>query len=155
MDTAHSQKVKLLVGIDFGTAYSSVAYYIDRRSIDQRCRPLPLGTIPIERLHVVRFHDDLQVSSQLGWDRELEEWTWGASVDDLVEREEISESERIQMFKLCLESSDMAKGTRERVKDQFDKLPPLAKKKLGPEHIPWPERLVALYLKFLWKEAKC
>ena len=75
-------------------------------------------------------------------------------MDNLVERREILESERIQMFKLCLESSDLAKGTRERVKYQFDKLPPLAKKKLGPEHIPWPERLVSLYLEFLWQEAK-
>ena len=74
-------------------------------------------------------------------------------MDGLVERGEMLESERITMFKICLESSDMAKHTRERVKDQFDKLPPLAKKQLGPENIPWPERLVSLYLKFLWQEA--
>ena len=156
MDTAHSQNIKpkLLVSIDFGTCNSSVAYYLDRRSVNQRHRTLALGRIPPSCLKVVQFHRDAQVSSQLGWCRDLETWTWGRAVDGLVERGEILESERITMFKICLESSDMAKGTRERVKDQFDKLPLLAKKQLGPENIPWPERLVSLYLKLLWQEAK-
>ena len=153
---SHRQNVqpKLLVSIDFGTAYSSVAFYIDRRPVDERNRTLALGEIPPSRLNVVRFHRDAQVSSQLGWCRDSETWAWGRAVDDLVDSGDILESERIQMFKLCLESSDMAKGTRERVKDQFDKLPPLAKKQLGPENIPWPERLVSLYLQFLWRDAK-
>lgn len=156
MDTSHSHNIppKLLISIDFGTAYSSVAFYIDRRPVDQRYRALALGKVSPSRLNVVRFHRDAQVSSQLGWCRDSETWAWGRAVDGLVERGEILESERIQMFKLCLESSDMAKGTRERVKHQFDKLPPLAQKQLGPEIIPWPERLVSQYLKLLWKDAK-
>ena len=155
-DNVHSQTMppKLLVSIDFGTAYSSVAFYIDRRPVDQGHRTLALGKIPPSRLNVVRFHRDAQVSSQLGWSRESETWVWGRAVDGLVERGEILESERIMMFKLCLESSDMAKSTRERVKNQFDKLPLLAQKQLGPENIPWPERLVSLYLKLLWQDAK-
>ena len=153
---SHSQTIppKLLISIDFGTAYSSVAFYIDQRPVDQRYRTLALGMIPPERLNVVRFDKHAQVSSQLGWCRDSETWAWGNAVDDLVERREILESERIQMFKLCLESSDMAKCTRERVKGQFDKLPLLARKQLGPEVIPWPERLVSLYLKLLWEDAK-
>ena len=153
--TSHPQKIppKLLVSIDFGTAYSSIAYYIDRRPLDQRYRTLALGRVPTERLNVVRFNGDEQISSQLAWCRDSEKWLWGRAVDVLIECGDILESERIQMFKLCLESSDMAKGTRERVKDQYDKLPPLAKNQLGPQHIPWPERLVSLYLRLLWQDA--
>ena len=156
INSSHSQTLppKLLVSIDFGTAYSSVAYYIDPRPADQRNRTLALGKIPLSGLHVVRFDRDAQVSSQLAWSRDSGTWAWGTAVDELVNSGEISESERITMFKLCLESSDIAQSTRKRVKAQFDKLPPLARTQLGPEHIPWPERLVTLYLKLLWGNAK-
>ena len=67
---------------------------------------------------------------------------------------QIMESDRIQMFKLCLEDSSLAKSTRERVKGQLDRLPGLARKKLGQPDMPWPERLVSFYLKMLWNDSR-
>lgn len=155
-DGSYSRKSlpKLLISFDFGTSYSSVAYYLDRRPDDQRHHTIALGRILPSRLDVVRFHRDAQVSSQLAWCPDSETWAWGRAVDGLVERGVILESDRILLFKLCLESSNMAKGIRERVKGQFDKLPPLAKKQLGSQHLPWPERLVSLYLRLLWEDAQ-
>ena len=155
-DAFYSRKSlpKLLIGFDFGTSYSSLAYYLDRRPDDQKHHTIALGRILPSGLKVVDFQGDSQVSSQLAWCRDSGTWAWGRAVDGLVERGMILESDRILQFKLCLESSDMAKSTRERVKGQFDKLPPLAKRQLGPEHIPWPERLVSLYLRLLWEAAQ-
>ena len=64
------------------------------------------------------------------------------------------ESDRIQMFKLCLENSSLAKSTRERVEGQLDRLSALAWDKLGHPDMPWPERLVSLYLKLLWHDSR-
>lgn len=71
-----------------------------------------------------------------------------------VAEHEILESDRIHFIKLCLEQSTLANATRLRVKGQLDRLPQHAHRLLGSDEVPWPERLVTLYLKLLWKAAR-
>ncbi|KAG7006032.1 hypothetical protein G7Y79_00016g040170 [Physcia stellaris] len=151
---ATHQLQKLIVGIDFGTANSSVAYFIDKRTAHQRAIGLALGEVFISDLKSIDFDREPQIASQLAYDSKEEEWIWGSAVDELVEQREIMESDRIQMFKLCLENSSLAKSTRERVEGQLDRLPALAWEKLGHPDMPWPERLVSLYLKMLWHDSR-
>ena len=145
---------KLVVSIDFGTAYSAVAYILDPRHAGGTTRSPALGDIPLSRFRTVHFDRRAQVSSQLAWYDREEQWVWGDAVDGLVERKEILESDRIQMFKLCLEHSRMTERTRERVQRQLDRLPPIARKQLGQADVPDFENLISLYLARLWAEAK-
>ena len=145
---------KLLICIDFGTAFSAVAHTIHPLPTPESSRSLAIGKIPIRNLRFVRFRGLPQVSSEFAWNAQDNEWVWGAEVEDRIDRQEIPEGARIQLIKLCLEQSDLTEETRMKVKRQLDILPAIARQQLGPDDIPWAERLVALYLKKLWEEAK-
>ena len=140
----------LLVAIDFGTAFSAIAHTIGRHPAAGRPEGLPLGIDHRPKPTAVRFQTDPQVNNQLAWNNQRGEWVFGNEVDSLVERRTISEADRFQMIKLCLDTSII----RHKVKSQLDRLQSLAHERLGPDHIAWPERLVSLYLNMLWKKAK-
>ena len=158
MSTDYSDPVlrtrKILIGIDFGTSKSSVAFTIDPRPARDRARILPLGKIALRDLRVVQFDGEDQVSTQIAWNVKDQQWVCGADVDEQVESGDIPESSRILSIKLCLEQSSLTESIRKRVKSQFDQLPPAAIEELGPEDVPWAERLVGLYLRYLWKHAR-
>ena len=148
---------RLLVSIDFGTAFSAVAHTIVSTPPDERSTPPALGTVSPYNLKNVQFSRDCQVSSQVAWHKDGSgggQWEWGPDVDEFIERGEILESDRIQMVKLCLEESPLSQATRTRVKAQLDGLPPLAWQILGLVSLSWAERLVSLFLGKLWAEAK-
>ncbi|KAG7007535.1 hypothetical protein G7Y79_00009g026440 [Physcia stellaris] len=104
----------LLVAIDFGTAYSSVVYYIDTRSPHERAKGLALGKIPLAALKVVGFNRAAQIGTQMAWYDKRQMWLWGHRVDEYIHRKEILESDRIQMAKLYMEHSEMTKPIRDR-----------------------------------------
>ena len=68
---------KLIVGIDFGTANSSVAYYIDKRTAQQRANGLALGEVFISSLKAIDFDKEPQIASQLAYYSKKEKWIWG------------------------------------------------------------------------------
>ena len=68
---------KLIVGIDFGTANSSVAYFIDKRTTHQRAIGLALGEVFISDLKSIEFDREPQIATQLAYYSKEEEWIWG------------------------------------------------------------------------------
>ena len=144
----------LLVAIDFGTAYSSVVYYIDTRSPHERAKGLALGKIPLAALKVVGFNRAAQIGTQMAWYDKRQMWLWGHRVDEYIHRKEILESDRIQMAKLYMEHSEITKPIRDRVTAQLEALPEVARMQLGRSKHCWAEGLVSLYLRELWADTK-
>ena len=144
---------KLMVGIDFGSAFSAVAYHIDRRSASERSRGLALEKM-VNRLKPLRFDDNYQVSSQIAWDTGSKKWVWGDEVNQLINDKQIKIAERIELLKLCLETSDINTSTRAQVHHQLCGLPKSAQKQLKLNDENWPDHLISLYLGMLWKDAK-
>lgn len=147
------EKRRILFSIDFGTAFSSVVYYIDRRLPQERVSGLPLDKASF-RIKEIKFWSDFQVSSQLAWNDIHGQWEWGYRVDLCIQEGQIAARDRIDMLKLCLERSDIGDGVRAQLSQQLKRLPPLAWEQLGQDNVKDPaERLISLYLRCLWQDS--
>ena len=149
---SHEQR-RILFSIDFGTAFSSVAYFIDRRLPHERVCGLALDKAS-SRLKPIKFYSDFQVSSQLAWNNIDGKWEWGYRVDECIQEGQIAAWDRIEMLKLCLERSNVGVSVLAKLSPQLKRLPPLAWEKLGQANVKDPaERLISLYLQFLWQDS--
>ena len=140
---------KLLIGIDFGTAYNAVAYNLGSATRTGNLHGLPPSTI-----RVVNFNNQPQVKCQLAWWHERKQWVWGSKVDDLVESGRILESDRILMFKLGLDQSDETREPRNRVRDQLQDIPSCAWDNLADTDADEFEKLITIYLKMFWADVQ-
>ena len=140
---------KLLVAIDFGTAYNAVAY-----SLGPVTRTDSLHGLPPSTIRVVNFNNQTQVKCQLAWWHERGQWAWGIRLDDLVESGKILDSGRILMFKLGLDQSDETRKPRDRVRDQLQDIPLCAWDELRGTNADDFEKLIIIYLKRFWADAK-
>ena len=147
------RRPKMLIAVDFGTAYSALSFTNVPKYTNRETRR-PLGTVPPARLSAVQFGSNYELSSELAWDNQENQWLWGHAVDNAVAQGIVKGSDRLQLIKLCVEQSKLSEATRVRVKSQLDALPPLAKEKLGSSAVPWSERLITLYLRELWTFAR-
>ena len=155
---------KLLLSIDFGTAYSSVAIYVDTRSSSERIQGLALRDIPLSKIKALQLSETKQISTQMAWYEKEGMWVIAPEMDQLIQAEEIPESAPIKLCKLCLEQSADTVAIRERVKGQLDKLPLNARAQISPAPLQrpttftsderWAEGLVSTYLKLLWTKVK-
>lgn len=151
-DEGHGRK--LVICIDYGTAFSSVAYALDARCAQEPPRKLGIGEIPLTSLKTVSFNRWRQVPSELAWYAKHELWVWGDDVESLVQIGEILDTDRYQMLKICLEQSSLSLTTREKVQRQLNCLPAIAKQQLSHEEKPRFDHLVSLYLARLWERSK-
>ena len=140
---------KILVGIDFGTAYNAVAY-----SLGSATRTDSLLGLPPSSIRFVDFNNQPQVKCQLAWRYDKEQWEWGRRVDDLVESRKILESGRISMFKLGLDQSDESREPRNRVQNQLQDIPSCAWDELGDTDADDFEKLITIYLKKFWADSR-
>lgn len=135
----------LIIGFDIGTAFSAVTYTI--------ARSRNIGKNKIEKstdqLFPVRFAHGEQVSSQLAWDSRQRCWVWGDTVDDMAVNGENDDTDRIEMIKLCLDTSGKTQNIRMKVEKQLAGLPEDSYKEFG-HRPPTAQDLMGLYLKFLW-----
>lgn len=137
----------LIIGFDIGTALSAVAYTIARSRSIGKSKPTIANST--NQIFPVRFAHGTQVSSQLAWDPRQRCWAWGDAVDDMVENGEIDDTDRIEMIKLCLDTSGKTQNTRTKVEKQLNSLPEDACKEFGRQ-LPSAQDLMGVYLKFLW-----
>ena len=155
MDSSSGSEV-LVIGFDIGTALSAVAYTL-APSLHYQAYQSVSGEEVINNLFTnlftVPFTNGPQVSSQLAWYHRKSRWVWGVNVDLLVETGEIEEADRIEMIKLCIETSPRTYNIREKVRRQLNRLPALACKDFGHPSPPTFEDLIRLYLKFIWQRA--
>lgn len=142
-------QMRLVIGFDIGTAYSSVSFILTAQSPDHAA-----NKISTEDLEVVMFNGRKQISSELAWCDSLSRWAWGSDIDELVDRGNLQEKSRIKMLKLCLEGSEPTRRARNRVKLQIKMLPGAAKQQLMEPDSPEPCHLLGMYLKLLWQETK-
>ena len=131
----------LFVGIDFGTGFSAVAS-VDRDRVESRS------------FVTADFDGGSQVKTQLAWNSRESRWLWGDNVDIAVENQDITEADRIEMIKLCIESSPRTQNLREKVHSQLSQLPEAACEAFGHTSPPEFKELAGLHLKFLWSRAK-
>ena len=145
---------KLIIGYDFGTAFSSVSHAL--ASVNNGRLESDASRVSSTRTPVsVEFNDSRkQISSELAWHSTESRWVWGDDVDEYVYLGEIAETDRIQLLKLCIEASELTQPIKEKVEEVISRLPQNAREHLMTRDSPTPRDLIAIYLKFLWKETK-
>ena len=94
---------QLIIGIDFGTTYSSVAWYVV--NADEVQSELRKDRFNTEDITVVYFDNQDQVKSLLAWYRgpkapEKGNWLWAHEID--MCRGKIDPSHHFELFKLGL-----------------------------------------------------
>ena len=148
-----SDSLKLVIGFDIGTAYTSVSFALAPRDIE-KSQSIDPGKISAKEPIAVSFNGRHQVSSQLAWCDEESTWVWGDYIDELVDDGSIHEMDRIQMLKLSIEGSWRTERIRQKVNGLIDRLPFDAREQLMTPDSPTPGDLIAMYLKLLWVETQ-
>lgn len=148
-----SDQLKLVVGFDIGTAYSSVSFALAPINGSQSQTNNARGVSTQESMPV-SFNGRYQVSSQLAWCSEGSNWTWGDYIDVLVDDGRVDESDRIQMLKMCLEGSSRTQRIRDKLHILISRLPHAAKEQLMTPTAPEAGDLIGMYLKLLWTETR-
>ena len=148
-----SDQLKLVIGFDIGTAYSSVAFALAPINIGHPSEDYQSKASSQEPI-TVSFNGRCQVGSQLAWCESQSSWIWGDYVEEQVEDGGISEADRMQMIKLCLEGSERTLRMRKQLEASINRLPSVAKKQLMTPDCPDAGALMAMYLKLLWEETK-
>jgi len=148
-----SDQLKLVVGFDIGTAYSSVSFALAPINGSQSQANIARRVSTQESMPV-SFNGRYQVSSQLAWCNEESNWYWGDYIDVLVDDSRVDESDRVQMLKMCLEGSKRTQRLREKVQILISRLPHSAKEQLMTPDAPEAGDLLGMYLKLLWSETR-
>lgn len=116
-------RTTLLVGIDFGTSFSAVAYTLHNWTVDQRGGGFTPERCPISNVKIVRFDGAEQVKTQIAWHEEQQKYSWGLQVDKDIANEEIMECDRISMRKLGLENGPATEEIRKTQLKQMQRIP--------------------------------
>lgn len=109
------------VGIDFGTTYTSAAFY-RHHVTDGNAGRLP-GEVEDRNIHRVIFTSEEAVKSELAWSSDDNRWLWGSEVDDGINNYDLPDSSCIQMIKLGLDSSDHTRCYRNTISRRIEELP--------------------------------
>ena len=134
----------VLVGIDFGTSFSSVAYARE---------PKRAGDRP-PRMTSCLFgasENTAQVPSQMAFDNTAQSWAFGYEVDEALRYGGVDRDNIFAMLKLAFDTSPSNSEIASRHARQIDALPQEAKEKLG--RISDMRELVLLFLQWLWGQA--
>ncbi len=143
---------RLLLGIDFGTTYSSVAYALHEWNTGQQPSTIALNET---KIHSVQFDfAKSQVKTQIAWHAADHDYVWGDDVDVQIRDKEVSEGDRIVMLKLGLDKSDATRGIRAKQADQLSRIPPTYWAGDGHRRQPLVEDLISIYLGKLYGYAK-
>lgn len=135
--------VRLIVAIDFGTAYSSVVYYHYRPDQVPNFTP---GTLILSHLKDVYFEDSNQAKTELAWNPSISDWVWGNDMDHSVNNRQVKDSDRFRLLKLGLEGLDYTTVHR-KLSKQISQLPP-------ESHVSSVYDLVVIYLRRLYEAAR-
>ena len=140
--SSNQSKGKLRIGIDFGTTYCAVAYFLGSPNSSETMTN-----------SIIYFSGKREVKTQIAWIKRKETFAWGYEVDHVISRHEIPEQDRIEMLKLGLltksENAEDVRNTREIRSKQAAQLQRLSGAQ-GKPH--WTiEDLITTYLEKLWK----
>ena len=116
-------KPKLLIGIDFGTTFSRVAYTYQEWAAEQKNPSPTLERSLISSLQTVPFNGADQVRTQIAWHDRRQDYSWGHQVDKDIMNEEIMECDRITMLKLGLVTNAATEQIRKAQKEQLLRIP--------------------------------
>lgn len=136
----------LIIGIDLGTTYSAVAWNTFEK-FNGPITAIPGQMSAKELKNLLFVEGGYAVKTQLAWDNRYDCWLWGPQVDQAIEDERLSESDRIDMIKLGLDTSPYTSSIRERLAIKIDSLPPRA----GDRSV---QALITVYLEKLYNHAK-
>ena len=142
----------LVLGIDFGTTFSAVAYALHERNSNQQ---LSTATLNETRIHSVQFDFvESQVKTQLAWHEADQDYVWGDDVDARIRDKEISEDDRIVMLKLGLDETDATSDIRAKQAKQLSRIPPAYWGENSDLRQPVIADLISVYLERLYTYAK-
>ena len=143
---------RLILGIDFGTTYSAVAYALHEWNTSQQPSTIALNETQI---HSVQFDfAESQVKTQIAWHKADQDYVWGDDVDLLIRDKEVSEDDRIVMLKLGLDKSEATRDIRAKQADQLSRIPAAYWEEDSCRRKPLIEDLISVYLKRLYNYAK-
>lgn len=109
------------VGIDFGTTYTSVAFFL-LNVTDDRTGLLP-GDVDYRAIQRVIYEGNEAVKSEFAWNENEDSWLWGQQVDRSIHDGDLPDSECIQMIKLGLDSSAHTTVYRDHIARRIAELP--------------------------------
>ena len=141
-----SASSSLMVGLDFGTTFSSVAHaLIDHASA---CSEIRNDRFDIGLINEIRLNGSKQPKTELAWVPHPSpgRWIWGEDVGRKIKSQQIQESDRTGLFKLGLDESEETHSIRSRIHDQINRLPP----ETGVRRL---DDLIRTYLKLLFDNA--
>lgn len=119
----------LKIGIDFGTAYSSVSYLL-RNDLGSPVKT-EAGYFPLSELRIVPFGSQIkadEVKTEVAWNAQLKRWVWDDEIEQSIVQGHISSQNVIRNFKLGLDtSSSHIEGIRKELDNKIRQLPAAAK----------------------------
>ena len=143
MSVKQTTQQKLVICIDFGTTFSSVAYSV--ASEGSVCADEDL--LGISDPKEIIFESEKQIKTELAWHPQRQLWVWGYDVDREIRSRQIPRFNRIKMFKLGLDTSDYTVDIRHQIHDQISNLP-------AECNVHCVDDLISIYLGFLFSYAK-
>ena len=139
---------ELLLGIDFGTTFSCVAWCIT--NLAKASAEIQRNKFETASIKVVPFGNAHQVKSSLAWYRDVKNpktkgsWKWEP---ELEADPDISPADRFELFKLGLDEEGYSSTITDHLKAQIKQLPSIAQVKSVDD-------LIVIYLEKLYKESK-
>ena len=140
---------QLVISIDWGSVKSSICWAI-----------LPSGVAALpDSVYTVWFGGaDSEVSSEMAYDKSIQDWVWGPDLEDRTKTFDNSEGtvlpeDIITMTKLCMDLSEN-EDVRKDVKKQLKRVGPLWDSKTGLRKVPTYQDVCREFLHRLYCHAK-
>ncbi len=143
---------RLILGLDFGTSYSSIAYALHEWNPRQQPSVTAFNETNIQSVQFDFVAS--QVKTQIAWHAANRVFIWGDEVDVRIRDKEIPENDRIVMMKLGLEKSAATEKIRAKQAEQLSRIPPACWGGKGEPRHPVIEDVISIYLGLLMNYAK-